>query len=146
MAEWFKATVLKTVRLIASQVRILSLPPEEKNEVLYMRVLDKPIQKIELKKADFVFPDNFVKGAVDIKKGLLAIDAELHADLEQMLLNNGSDQYDLWGINLYFDDGEDLVEFDSMINIRPAQGNHSRNVEDEKTQNKILDVVNKWVK
>ncbi|MBR1796001.1 hypothetical protein IJ765_01935 [Candidatus Saccharibacteria bacterium] len=111
-----------------------------------MRVLDEPIQKIELKKADFVFPDNFVKGVVDIKKGLLAIDAELHADLEQMLLDNGSDQYDLWGINLYFDDGEDLVEFDSMINIRPAQGNHSRNVEDEKTQNKILDVVNKWVR
>ena len=85
-----------------------------------------------------------VKGVVDVEKGLLAIDAEMHADLEQYLLANGSDQFDLWGINLYFDG--DLVEFDSMINIRPSQGNRSRDVEDAATRQKILAIVDKWVK
>ena len=80
---------------------------------------------------------------VDIKRNLLAIDAEMHADLERFLLDGGSDQFDLWGINLYFDG--DLVEFDSMINIRPSQGNRSRSVEDEAMQKRILEVVSNWV-
>ena len=84
-----------------------------------------------------------VKAVVDVKRNVLAIDAELHADLEKHLLENGSDQFDLWGINLYFDG--DLVEFDSMINIRPAQGNRSRGVENEATRQKILEVVNTWI-
>ena len=87
--------------------------------------------------------DEMVKAVVDVKRNVLAIDAELHADLEKHLLENGSDQFDLWGINLYFDG--DLVEFDSMINIRPAQGNRSRGVENEATRQKILEVVNTWI-
>lgn len=108
-----------------------------------MKILDKKIKRSDLKKCQFVMDDEMVKGVVDIEKGLLAIDAELHADLEKLLLDNGSDQFDLWGINLYFDG--DLVEFDSMINIRPSQGNRSRSVEDEKTQRQILEIVNHWV-
>ena len=108
-----------------------------------MKILDKKIKRSDLKKCRFVMDDEMVKGVVDVEKGLLAIDAELHADLEKLLLDNGSDQFDLWGINLYFDG--DLVEFDSMINIRPAQGNRSRSVEDEKTQRQILEIVNHWV-
>ena len=108
-----------------------------------MRILDKKIKRSDLKDSQFVMDDEMVKGVVDVKKGLLAIDAELHADLEKMLLENGSDQFDLWGINLYFDG--DLVEFDSMINIRPAQGNRSRGVEDENTRKQILEIVNSWV-
>ena len=74
-----------------------------------MKILDKKIKRAELKKSDYVMMGEMVKGVVDIKKGILAIDAELHADIEKMLLDAGSDQYDLWGINLYFDG--DLVEF-----------------------------------
>lgn len=108
-----------------------------------MKILDKKIKRAELKKSDYVMMGEMVKGVVDIKKGILAIDAELHADIEKMLLDAGSDQYDLWGINLYFDG--DLVEFDSMINIRPAQGNRSREVEDAATQAKILETVRKYI-
>ena len=109
----------------------------------YMRILEQKIKRSELKNSEFVMDEVMVKGAVDIKRGLLAIDANLHADLERMLLENGSDQFDLWGINLYFE-GE-LVEFDSMINIRPAQGNRSRDVEDEATREKIIEIVGNWV-
>lgn len=112
-----------------------------------MKILAEVIKKSDLKNSENVVADEFVKGAVDIGREVLAIDAELHADLEQFLLENGSKQYDLWGINLYFEeDGEDFIEFDSMINIRPSQNNRSRYVEDEETRKKIVEVVNKWVK
>lgn len=88
----------------------------------------------------------FVKAVVDIGRGIMAIDAELHADLEALLLQDGSRQADVWGINLHPEaDGEALVEFDSMINIRPSQGNRSRDVQDPTLRRKILDLVAKRV-
>lgn len=112
-----------------------------------MKILEEPIEKGELAQAEHIVEEDFVKGVVDVEKQILAIDAELHADIEQELLRRGSNQYDLWGINLYLDeDGDDFVEFDSMINVRPAQGNRSRGVDDEKAQQRIREVVRKWVK
>lgn len=98
-----------------------------------MKILQNPISRQGLIKESTNFiDDNAIKGAVDIKRELLAVDSPMHYDCEQLLLENGSDQKDIWGINLYLDsdDIDDLVEFDSMINIRPAQGNRSRSVED----------------
>ncbi|MDD5659872.1 MAG: DUF5674 family protein, partial [Actinomycetota bacterium] len=46
---------------------------------------------------------NLVKAVVDVEKESMAIDGELHADEEVLLLENGSDQNDLWGINIYPD-------------------------------------------
>lgn len=88
----------------------------------------------------------FVKGVVDIEREILAIDAELHADLEAALLEKGSKQDMLWGINLYpEEEGDDFIEFDSMINIRPRQGNRSRSVESLEIQKKIRELVAKLV-
>ena len=90
---------------------------------------------------------DLVKAVVDVENGILILDAELHADMEAFLLDGGSIQNNLWGINLYPDmEGEDFIEFDSMINIRPKQGNRSRGVEDVNTQNKIINIVNKKIK
>lgn len=91
--------------------------------------------------------DNFVKAVVDIEKEIMAVDASLHSDEEKLLLENRSKQIDLWGINLYPEqEGENLIDFDSMINIRPYQNNRTRRVEDPKIRGKIIDVVNKLVK
>ncbi len=111
-----------------------------------MWILDKPVSLDELKKiAEETFGD-MVKGVADISRRLVAIDAELHSDLEAFLLENGSSQGDLWGINLYPDlKGEDFVEFDSMINMRPSQGNKTRGVDDGMIRNRIIEVVDKWV-
>lgn len=88
-----------------------------------------------------------VKAVVDVQKQLVAVDAELHSDLEALLLENGSRQKDLWGINLYPElPGDDFVEFDSMINMRPSQGNKSRGVEDEALRRKIIEVVGKRIR
>lgn len=90
---------------------------------------------------------NFVKAVVDLKKRVLVVDAEMHADEEQFLLELGSNQADLWGINLYPEKfGEpDFVEFDSMINIRPRQQNRSRSVEDEAICKQIVALVGERV-
>jgi hypothetical protein len=74
------------------------------------------------------------------------VDGELHADEEQVLLGAGSAQADLWGINLYPElSGDDWVEFDSMINLRPAQGNRSRGVDDPAVRQRILELVARLV-
>lgn len=90
---------------------------------------------------------DMVKAVVDIERELVAVDAELHSDLEALLLEEGSKQPNLWGVNFYPEakTREEFVEFDSMINIRPSQGNRSRGVEDEKVRKKILEIVYKWI-
>jgi len=88
-----------------------------------------------------------VKAVVDIEKGIMAIDAELHSDEEALLLENGSRQRDIWGINLYpAQSGNDFIEFDSMINLRPSQGNMSRGVDNPEARERIMAVVNKIIK
>ncbi len=89
---------------------------------------------------------DFVKAVVDVKKEIIAIGGELHADEEALLLQNGSSQENLWGINIYPNNPEEnRVEFDSMINVRPAQENRSRGVESLDIQRKIRDVVNRLI-
>lgn len=88
-----------------------------------------------------------VKAVVDVEQEVMIIDADLHADEEKVLLEDGSKQENLWGINLYPDliNTDDFVEFDSMINIRPWQNNRSRGVEDARVQEKIKTVIRKLV-
>ena len=90
---------------------------------------------------------NLVKAVVDVERELVAVDAELHSDLEALLLENGSEQKNLWGINFYPEmPGEELIEFDSMINMRPSQGNRSRGIENREIREKIVEIVAKRIK
>ena len=85
---------------------------------------------------------DLVKAVVDVDRELLAVDAELHADLEAVLLQDGSAQRSLWGINLYPEaQADQFVAFDSLINMRPSQGNRSRGVEDEAIRRNIIAIV-----
>jgi len=85
---------------------------------------------------------DMVKAVVDIERRAMAIGGEMHADEEAALLDEGSRQADLWGINLYpAEAGPDWVEFDSMINVRPSRGNRSRDVEDPSIRDLIRQVV-----
>ena len=89
---------------------------------------------------------DLVKAVVDIEKGIMVIGGELHADEEALLLERGSEQNNLWGINIYPEKPEDeRIEFDSMINMRPSQNNRSRDVESLEIQRKIRDIVNKLI-
>ncbi len=87
-----------------------------------------------------------VKVVVDVERRIMAIGGELHSDEEAELLRSGSKQENLWGINIYPDaEVNDFIEFDSLINLRPSQGNRTRGIDDPELQKKILDVVNSLI-
>ena len=110
------------------------------------RIFRERISRADLARmAEEQFGD-WIKAVVDVSRGIMAVGGELHADDEAALLADGSRQRDLWGINLYpGEGGDDWIEFDSMINIRPRQGNRSRGVEDRATQQLIREVVGSLV-
>lgn len=111
-----------------------------------IKVIASPIAKAEIEKiAKNQFGD-FVKAVVDIERGIMAIGAELHADEEALLMAQGSAQKNIWGINLYPAKPEsEWIEFNSMINVRPSQGNRSRGVEDRAVREKIKAIVDELV-
>ena len=90
---------------------------------------------------------DMVKASVDIGRAVMAIGGELHSDEEALLLEDGAKQSDIWGINLYLNEPDDSwIEFDSMINVRPAQGNRTRGVDDPAIQAAIRGVVHALVR
>lgn len=112
-----------------------------------MKKVEDKITVAELSEMAEKMYGSLVKGVVDIQRNILVVDAEMHADEEQFLLESDSKQQDLWGINLYPANfgTDDFVEFDSMINIRPRQQNMSRGVEDEKIRRQIIALVSEKV-
>ena len=111
-----------------------------------MLVVHDKIALIDLKKMSTDTFGQLVKVVVDVKKEIMAVDADLHSDEEAFMLEHGSKQEDLWGINIYPDmDTDQWIEFDSMINLRPGQGNRSRGVDSPHTQQLIIKIVNKLV-
>ncbi len=111
-----------------------------------MKILEKRITVRELQGiAEGRFGD-LVKAVVDVEQRIIAIDAELHSDLEALLIDEGSTQNDLWGVNFYPGlSGDDFLEFDSMINLRPSQGNMSRGVDDESLRKEIAGIIDEWI-
>ena len=107
-----------------------------------MRIITRNITLDELRQTASATFGNMVKAVVDVDKEILAIDGELHSDLEAFLIEHGSTQRFLWGINLYPElAGDDLIEFDSLINVRPSHGNRSRGVESAETRDRIARIV-----
>ncbi len=89
---------------------------------------------------------DMVKAVVDIEQGIMAIGGELHSDEEALLLEQGSRQRNLWGINLYPEHPvSEWIEFDSMINVRPSGGNRSRHVERAEIREAVTAIVNQLV-
>ena len=113
-----------------------------------MKIVKDQLQITEIKEMAKKMHGNFVKAIVDIEKKIMAVDAPLHADLFELLIReeNSEPQY-LWGINFHPDKtGEDFIEFDSMMNIKPSLGNRTRGIENEEIKNKIIEIVNELVK
>ena len=112
-----------------------------------MKIVKDILTLDELKQIASSLFENMVKGVIDVEREWIALDAELHSDLEALLLQEGSKQKDLWGINFYPEmQGDEFIEFDSMINMRPSQGNRSRGVDNQKTREKITAIVAQKIK
>lgn len=113
-----------------------------------LHIIEKPISKEELKKiAEERFGD-LVKGAIDIEQEIMALGGEFHMDEANFLYEQRQSKSDnVWGINLYPDKaGDDILEFDSVINIKSNLGNRTRGVDDPIIQEKIREIVNKLIK
>ena len=112
-----------------------------------MTIIETPISLSDLKMMAQDRFGNLVKAVVDVSKKIMAVDGELHADEEALLLEDGSLQENLWGINIYPElEGQDRIEYDSVINIRPSQGNKSRGVDSPEVREKIVQIVEELVK
>lgn len=102
-----------------------------------------PIAKRELSSLAKEQFGDLLKAVVDVERGVMAIGGDLHADEEAFLIEDGSRQENLWGINLRLNEpGDEWIEFDSMINISPSRGNNSRGVESQEAREKIKKIVN----
>lgn len=112
-----------------------------------MKVVTSTISLDEIKEMAQKMFGNMVKAVVDTEKEIMVVDAGMHADEEQLLLENNSQQEHLWGINLYPEKfpEQNWIVFDSMINLRPSWGNKTRGVDSPVIQEKIKAVVNKLV-
>lgn len=110
-------------------------------------LVKKPITLETLKRIANETGSELVKAVVDIKLQVIAIGGYMHADEEKLLLEEGSTQDNLWGINIYLDkDRKNWIEFDSMINVRSRQNNRSRGVEDLIIRKKIIDIIDLLIK
>lgn len=111
-----------------------------------MEIVKDKISVKELEKLAESMFGNLVKAVVDIEKKIMVVGGELHSDEEALLIESGSKQNNLWGINIYPEiKNENWIEFDSMINLRPSQGNKSRGVENIDTQKIIIEIVNNLI-
>jgi hypothetical protein len=111
-----------------------------------LKLLTHPIEREELQQMSAKMFGNLVKAVVDIEREIMAIDAELHVDIAEFLVENGSTQNNLWGINIYQDmTGDNWLEFDSVINLKPQIGNLSRDIGDPVIKEKVKSVVKKFI-
>ena len=100
--------------------------------------LTQRIDPAELRRLVSAYFDDMVKYVVDLEQQLIAIGGEMHADAEQVLLDTGSHQANLWGANYYPGRGrEDCIEYTALINIRPATGNRGMELLDPALREKL---------
>ena len=114
-----------------------------------MKLVENEISLEELKQMSKKMFESLVKAVVDIEKEIMLVDAQMHVDQEALLLEEyESKQENLWGINLYPEEWgkPEFIKFDSMINVRPSQGNRTRSVENPHIQQKIIKIVMRLVK
>lgn len=112
-----------------------------------MKIVEDQITIEELSEMTKKMFGNLVKAVVDVGKEIMAVNGELHSDEQELLIEKGSKQKDLWGINIYPEiKDENWIEFDSMVNLKPYFNNRTRGVESSEIKEKIIKIVNKLVK
>ena len=111
------------------------------------KIVTDTINVAELKELAREFYGDVIKAVVDVNQEVVGVGGEFHSEIEKVLIEEcGSKREDTWGINLLLvKTGDDFIEFDSMINLKPAHGNRTRNVENEEVRQKIRTIVNQRV-
>ena len=111
-----------------------------------IKIIDKKISEKELREIAKEFYGYMIKGVVDVKKEILSMGGEYHMDANNVLIDNGSKQQNVWGFNWYFDKKRDeRLEYVSLINIRPMQGNRVMEVQDSVLRDNMKRVILKYL-
>ncbi|HEY4519147.1 MAG TPA: DUF5674 family protein [Candidatus Paceibacterota bacterium] len=113
---------------------------------MLIKIIDQKITESELREIAKDFYTDMIKGVVDVERGILAMGGEYHIDASTVLIENGSRQQDVWGFNWYFDKtGDERIEYVSLINIRPAQGNRAMEAQDGFLRDTMKTVILKYL-
>ena len=105
-------------------------------------ITDRKVDRAELARLVRERFGDMVKFVVDVRRRVVAVGGELHADGESLLLEEGSAQDDLWGANYYPGRGPaDCFEFTALINIRPARDNPSMEIADPTIRDLVREVA-----
>src|SRR3990167_5004835 len=112
------------------------------------KIIKNKISRSELRALAHEQYGDIIKAVIDVRQKIMGVGGELHVDIQSLLIEKENSQGgDTWGINLYLEkSGEDFIEFDSMINLKPNLGNKTRGVGDVGIQNTIREIVAKIVK
>ena len=111
-----------------------------------IKIIKEKISLAEVQKVALENYGDMVKAVVDIKKGIFALGGDLHADAEAVLLQAGSEQPDLWGINIYpSEPQEERIIFSSLINISPKRQNRSMIIEIPEVKRKIKEIIDSLI-
>ena len=112
-------------------------------EILVVR---EPVDQETLDSLARAWHTSLVKGVVDINLGTVALGGEWHIDANNKLIAEGSEQKNLWGFNVYpKENGDSAIEYNSLINIRPAQGNRSMEIMSEETRRTVRETVERII-
>lgn len=112
-----------------------------------IKIVENEISLEELKELAQEFYGTMIKGAIDVENEILALGGEYHMDANNVLIEKGLKQPNIWGFNINFEkEGDDWIEYTSLINIRPAQGNRAMELADENLKKRIKEIINKKVK
>ncbi len=111
-----------------------------------MEILYKPKSFLEIWDARQVDLGDIIKIVVDVHLQIIGVDVSMHADAEELMLDQGSEQKDLWGANLLISKIGYEIEYTSFINIRPGQGNRSMEIQDQHLRDKIQKIITDLIK
>lgn len=111
-----------------------------------IKIISEPITRKEALEIAKEFYGEMVKGVVDIERGIIALGGEYHMDANIILIENGSKQNVIWGFNIYPNtEGDEWIEYTSLINIRPAAQNRSMMVENEELRATMKAIIEKLI-
>ena len=109
-------------------------------------ILDHKINTKEVKRMANFWYGTMIKGAVDVEGGRVALGGDYHIEDSELLTSTGSKFEDIWGFNIRFEENPNgVLEFDSMVNIKPNFGNRSRSINNNEIIKKVTEVIYKFI-
>jgi len=111
-----------------------------------IKIVENTITMDEVRELAQEFYRTMIKGVIDVEREIIALGGEYHMDANTILIENGSKQINVWGFNIRFDKQEnEMIEYTSLINIRPNQGNMAMELLDQNLRKKIKEIINKII-